>query len=363
MSKLAPIRHAQHDFFIADIFDGSPFKDDMASMEHPFFSLSKVKDVRFIRYERNGVLIEISPHGEHGMPTIFDKDILLYCGSLLMLELKKLEASGGGFPPKTLRISTNDLLIATNRVINGNSYDLLENGLKRLLGVSIYTNIKTGGITQKSGFHLIESYEFIESHFVEKRRVALEITVSDWLYNAVIGNDVLTISRDYFRLRKPIERRLYEIARKHCGTRQNEWRISLANLHEKSGSTGRLALFKASVKALIETNHLPDYDISFKKDAEGIDENIIVFTNRNYQLKIITSHIEGLPHIKPETLAKGEKMLEGMGFDFRELHDQFLHSLKTGFDPDSVDGAFINFLKKKTGIKTQRKKKQVFGDN
>jgi len=25
------------------------------------------------------------------------------------------------------------------------------------------------------------------------------------------------ISNDYFRLRRPLERRLYEIARKHCG--------------------------------------------------------------------------------------------------------------------------------------------------
>jgi hypothetical protein len=42
----------------------------------------------------------------------------------------------------------------------------------------------------------------------------------------------LTLNRDYFRLRKPIERRIYEIARKHCG-RKKEWSIGLALLHKK----------------------------------------------------------------------------------------------------------------------------------
>lgn len=31
------------------------------------------------------------------------------------------------------------------------------------------------------------------------------------------SSEILTISRDYFRLRKPLESRLYELARKCCG--------------------------------------------------------------------------------------------------------------------------------------------------
>ena len=34
---------------------------------------------------------------------------------------------------------------------------------------------------------------------------------------AIESNEVVTISNDYFRLRRPLERRLYEIGRKHCG--------------------------------------------------------------------------------------------------------------------------------------------------
>jgi hypothetical protein len=39
-------------------------------------------------------------------------------------------------------------------------------------------------------------------------------------YNAVAGFEVLTLHRDYFRLRKPMERRIYELARKRAN-----WRI------------------------------------------------------------------------------------------------------------------------------------------
>lgn len=56
--------------------------------------------------------------------------------------------------------------------------------------------------------------------------IELEVTLSEWLYNSVIGEEILSIDHDYFRLRKPIERRIYEIARKHCG-KQKKWYIGL----------------------------------------------------------------------------------------------------------------------------------------
>ena len=59
--------------------------------------------------------------------------------------------------------------------------------------------------------------------------VRVRVTLSDWLYRAVLAKSVLTLSREYFGLRKPLERRLYELARKHCG-RQAAWRVSVATL-------------------------------------------------------------------------------------------------------------------------------------
>ena len=51
-------------------------KDDMASMEHPIFSLATKPDQRVLAYEHNGLSIEIVP-SVRGLATIHDKDILL----------------------------------------------------------------------------------------------------------------------------------------------------------------------------------------------------------------------------------------------------------------------------------------------
>ena len=50
---LLPDRHPTADFFICDVLDAIP-KDDMASMEHPIFSLSTRPDRRILSYEHNG---------------------------------------------------------------------------------------------------------------------------------------------------------------------------------------------------------------------------------------------------------------------------------------------------------------------
>ena len=49
-SPLLPDRHPTGDLFVCDIFDAAP-KGDMASMEHPIFSLSTKPDLRVRRYE------------------------------------------------------------------------------------------------------------------------------------------------------------------------------------------------------------------------------------------------------------------------------------------------------------------------
>ena len=70
--------------------------------------------------------------------------------------------------------------------------------------------------------------------------IHVTVTLSDWMYRSVVSKSVLTLHRDYFQLRKPLERRVYEIARKHCG-RQAEWRIGLETLLKKTGSTSPAA--------------------------------------------------------------------------------------------------------------------------
>lgn len=332
--------HPNHDFFIADIFDNTPFKDDMASMSHPIFVLSKKKDMRNLEYRKDNISLTIKPNTD-GLPTIFDKDVLLYCGSLLMKEINE-----GRTPSRTLRISAHDLLVATIRPTNDSGYKMLKKALDRLRGVTIKTNIKTNKREQTSAFGLIERYDIVESSKVKNRMIRLEITLSEWFYNSIVGKEVLTINRDYFTLGKPMERRLYEIARKHCG-HQNEWSIGLIPLMEKTGSTGTLRLFRSRLKIIAKDDDIPDYSLSVD------DNDKVTFTSRNAsQEKQQCLPLDDMPRISPTTLDKAHKLVvdAGTGWDFYHLQEEFTLSLQSGFTPNNVNGAFIAFVKKKVAV-------------
>ena len=67
-SALLPQRHPNHDLFICDVLDAIP-KDDMASMEHPIFSLATKADTRVLRYENKNVVVEIAPSVRDSRPS------------------------------------------------------------------------------------------------------------------------------------------------------------------------------------------------------------------------------------------------------------------------------------------------------
>jgi plasmid replication initiation protein len=268
--SLLPERHAQRDFFTCDIFDS--FKDDLASMEHPVFSLSKKPDHRELVYKRNGTTIKIKP-SYTGLATVFDKDILLYMASCLM------NAKNSGEPiSKIVRFTSYDYIISTNKSLGGAQYQLIKEGLERLNGTLIQTNIKTNGVEVTEEFGLIDKWKIVKED-KNGKAVAIEVKLSDWFYNSILGNAVLTIDKDYFRLRKPTERRLYELARKHCGN-QTAWKISLQNLKEKLGVTSQMKLFRFNIKSISESNHLPEYNISMEDD-------VVLFSRNSRQKKII----------------------------------------------------------------------------
>ncbi|QEW23919.1 Plasmid replication initiator protein RepA-I (plasmid) [Marinibacterium anthonyi] len=245
-----PDRTRQGDFFLCDIFDAIP-KDDLASMEHPLFSLATRPDRRVLSYAHNGAEITVVPSVK-GLATIHDKDILIFCISQLMAAI-----NAGRRVSRTLHLKAHDLLVATNRETSGDAYRRLREAFERLAGTRITTNIVTGEHETTTGFGLIESWEIVRKTR-GGRMVSVSVTLSDWLYRAVLSKSVLTLSRDYFRLRKPLERRIYELARKHCG-RQDSWRVSVDTLLKKSGSASPRRVFRKMIRDMIEADHLPDY--------------------------------------------------------------------------------------------------------
>jgi plasmid replication initiation protein len=232
--------------------------------------------------------------------------------------------------PKTTWWGTS---VATNKETSGDGYRRLKTGLDRLAGTRIKTNIKTNNVRITKNFGLIDSYEIVELSPVDERMVAIKITLSDWLYNAVVGFEVLTLHRDYFRLRKPMERRIYELARKHCGANE-KWTVRLETLKTKIGTTAQLKKFRFNVRKLVETNHLPDYKINLLDD-------VVTFTSRR-------STREGnvrLPRLSPETFEKAKRVAPG--WDVYQLESEWREWIATKGQPEKPGPAFIAFCRQK----------------
>lgn len=253
-SPLLPDRHPQKDLFICDIVDAVP-KADMASMENPVFTLSTKPDFKPRRYQRGENFIEVSP-SRYGLATVHDRDVLIYCISQCVAALNE-----GRQVSRALRFKAHDLLVATNRQTSGQGYQLLKDALRRLQGTQIETNIRQGGKEYFRVFGLIESAEIVRETR-DGRMQDVEVTLSDWVFDAIENNNVLSLSKHYFFLRKPLERRLYELGRKHCGT-QSRWLCGLPLLRDKCGSSSTVKEFRRLLSKIIEDDaahdHLPDY--------------------------------------------------------------------------------------------------------
>lgn len=329
-SPLLPDRYPQGDFFVCDIFDAVP-KADMASMEHPIFSLSTKPDTRVREYEHNGIKIAIKPSVD-GLATVHDRDVLIYCISQLMTAL-----NDGKEVSQVVRFRAFDMLVATNRNTAGSGYGQLKAALERLAGTRISTNIVTGGKEVFRTFGLIESAEVVRETR-DGRMQEVEIKLSDWVFNAIRSKEVLTLHRDYFRLRKPLERRIYELARKHCGA-QKEWRVSLALLQKKCGSNSTLREFRRLVLNIVredrEHDHMPDYSITFDEQ-----EDMVAFINRQ-GVKMVLPQATA-PHLDPDVYETARMLAPG--FDVHFLEREWRSWLPE--TPRNPEAAFLGFCRK-----------------
>ncbi|PHV11927.1 replication initiator protein A [Chitinimonas sp. BJB300] len=265
-TKLLPDRYPTRDFFTCDLFDYA-LKDDGASMEAPIFTLATKPDTTEWHWSSKdgNRSITVTPSVK-GRASQFDKDVLIFVVSQMTegLNSKRIDAKN-----RTVRFSVHDYLVSTNKPTGGKEYERLEAALERLAGTRIKTDIKTGGQRVKEGFGIIERWKIIEKSPTDERMVAIEVTLSEWLYNSVQAHEVLTISRDYFRLRKPLERRLYELARKHMGN-QTKFLIGLDLLREKCGSKATLFEFRRMIRDIVKGDGLPDYKMHLNDENDQV---------------------------------------------------------------------------------------------
>lgn len=349
MGQLLPDRHPHRDFFILDVADAAP-KDDMASMEHPVFSLSSKPDMRELVYDLGeGARLRVVPSGR-GLATIMDKDVLLYAISKLVHEL-----NGGAEITPWVEMSAHEVMVATNWRTNRESYQRFEDALVRLKGTVILTDIATADHVQTRGFGLIEAFEIdrkergAPSPFGRMTRV--RVKVSDWTFRAVKGMEVLTINPRYFRLRRPLERRIYELARKHGGDprpgragRSASFRIGIGRLQQKVGSNAPAKKFRYFLKEIIRDGHVPDYRIA-------LDGDIVTFE----PVAAPGGLFAGRLPLKPATLDKAQEIAAGKGIALAAIEAEWNEWLReTGRVPDRPDAAFLGFCRQKAPARQAR---------
>jgi plasmid replication initiation protein len=345
--QLLPAKHGKGDLFICDVAD-AVLKDLIPQMEHPFYSLSKKPETAIRKYEHNGNWLKIVPSVK-GLATIYDKDILIYCISQIMEKLKRKEPVG-----QRIRITSYDLLVFTNRGTAGKDYDALCEAIDRLAGTRITTNIRTGDEEQTESFGLIDAASIRRKHGLDGRLLWVEIKLSDWVFNAIRSQEVLTLHPDYFRLGKPLERRIYELARKHCG-RQAQWQISMETLLKKSGSQSPIKRFRQMVKHIAEHDHLPDYHVVFHEESD-----LVLFSNRDgkWVERPLPADGETLPPLPTEAYDEGRTAAPG--YDLHGLESEWREWWASSGKPklDNPAAAFVGFCKSRNKRAPLRREKE-----
>ncbi len=265
MANLVPHRH-RPDLFVADL-TATPLKELAEHLEFPFFGLAPQPHHGIRRFEdEHGNYIDLLP-GPYGLPTIQDQDILIYCMSMAMAEVRR-----GRPVPERVQMTATDLLRFANRPTGGRQYDAVEQAIYRLTTLTLKTNLRGEETTYTELFGIVDRASMVRRHNRKDRPGALlgcSIVLSAWIREALEARRVLTLHDDYFRLRTPLDRAVYQVVRKHCGE-QRAWTIGLGKLQAKVGSGRRTPDFRRQIRTVarrwVDQDFL-DYSIRFE-DAD-----------------------------------------------------------------------------------------------
>lgn len=339
--------------YLCDIAD-TKTKSDILSIDVPLFSLDKKIQYDVSKVNRNGVEWTIYPtKGEDdvnfGRPTIYDRDILVYITSKLIAGQNR-----GDEINKKIEVNVADLLKVIGRSDSKDAYVALEASLKRLTrtyikrsDIVIYDGESqvTDTSSQEVGQPFIADVwkQVQEKHCDNARRIqVLHIKVSDWLWQAVRQCRVLSMSKKYFELSRPVEKRLYEIARKYVGNECDSKKMNLDDLYERFGTRTSTKAFKSYIKNIAKENaekkNFPDFDIFLEGD-------FVIFKKRVEKTGFIRIE-EGMK----ETV---KEMCSAAGLDYNACESDFYIWAAEREKITNTDQLFLSFAS--TWIKNRTK--------
>lgn len=239
-------------------------KGERSIMEFPFFHLAKGRRMQPIVYQDDRVAIEVNP-SSIGVATIYDKEVLLYIASLMVEKMNR-----GERPEQDFVFTGHDFLRVVGANRSARSYERIAKALERLQGTQIKTNIEAGGEGEDGFFSWVSEakVQYARSANGEKRLKAIKVRLCDWLYRAILKDlRILTYDRGYFSL-SPIERRLYELARSHCGN-QPRFIIGLEKLRRRVGCEDTLAKFRRTLAKVESEDNIPEYRVAMARNPSS----------------------------------------------------------------------------------------------
>jgi len=259
--NLGKLKIAQTD--ISDVIIHKNYQFDLFALEFPLFSLKL--DKKTLEYEftsKNGTIITIR-NTNLGRATIQDADLWLYCITKMMQLI---------YEEKTLTRRVTfigyDFLKRTGRVASNSNYNQITKSLQRLASTRLETNrtIETWEIG--AGIGLLDSYEYIKDRKTGKV-IKIEVILPEWLFAEIVSKKITTINPQYLEL-KPLEKRIYQIAKIHCRKDSFNNVFNLEYLAKKVGSFSTVELFRFKIKQMQEIQPLPDFLINYDRKEDKV---------------------------------------------------------------------------------------------
>ncbi len=260
----------QPSLFVAEHHERNPrcIQDIMA---YPYFALSKRRRIKPMHFASAKGDIEIKIHGlpEFGIASIYDADILLWLATEVRRQYEKT-----GTINRTVFFNPRTMLKQIGKSKGGRQMDTLKSALLRLSTNFIRTTVRTEHQRKEGGFHWLDNWTTAEDRKTGEPNGLWSTTLNDWLVQGIVQDrNILTLNPAYFRMSSGLEKRLYQIARKHAGMQQFGMHITMESLHAKTGSGDTIKQFAWEVRNIAkEKGSLLDYAVSV--DQYGDTEKV-----------------------------------------------------------------------------------------